>query len=93
MRPIALLIPFALMACTMTDLPAPPTPADPAPDACGANRLQWLVGGPVSAFDPATATGAVRVIRPGMAVTMDFSETRLNLETDAAGMVTRVRCG
>lgn len=35
----------------------------------------------------------VRVVRPDMAVTMDYSEARLTVETDAAGIITRTSCG
>ncbi|MDO9527200.1 MAG: I78 family peptidase inhibitor [Gemmobacter sp.] len=93
MRPVTLfgglLVPTILMACTMTDPVTPPNPAD----LCGASTLQTLIGGPVSAYDAKTAKGAVRIIPPGTAVTMDFSPDRLNIETDAKGVVTRVTCG
>lgn len=35
----------------------------------------------------------VRVVKPGMAVTMDYSEARLTVETDAKGVITRHSCG
>lgn len=35
----------------------------------------------------------VRIVAPGMAVTMDYSEARLTVETDAAGLITRANCG
>jgi hypothetical protein len=35
----------------------------------------------------------VRVVAPGMAVTMDYSDARLTVETDAAGIITRATCG
>jgi Peptidase inhibitor I78 family len=35
----------------------------------------------------------VRVVKPGMAVTMDYSEARLTVETDAKGIITRHSCG
>lgn len=35
----------------------------------------------------------VRVVKPGMAVTMDYSEARLTVETDAKGIITRHGCG
>lgn len=35
----------------------------------------------------------VRVVAPGMAMTMDFSPTRLTVETDADGVITRFSCG
>lgn len=36
---------------------------------------------------------SLRVIRPGDAITMDYSTQRLNLELDANGRVVRARCG
>jgi hypothetical protein len=35
----------------------------------------------------------IRWIAPGMAVTMDYREDRLNLETDTHGKITRAHCG
>ena len=35
----------------------------------------------------------VRVLTPGQMVTMDFDEERLNIEVDAAGTNTALRCG
>ncbi|MBC7477848.1 MAG: proteinase inhibitor I78, partial [Pseudorhodobacter sp.] len=34
-----------------------------------------------------------RVLRPGQVVTMEFSAQRLNLDLNAAGVITGVRCG
>lgn len=36
---------------------------------------------------------SVRVIRPGMPVTMDFRAERVNIELDAGNRVLRVKCG
>ncbi len=48
-----------------------------------------------AATDPAMppAGANVRIIRPGDQVTMDFQETRVNFDLDAAGVVTGIRCG
>jgi hypothetical protein len=35
----------------------------------------------------------VRIVKPGMAVTMDYSDARLTVETDAKGIITRAACG
>jgi hypothetical protein len=35
----------------------------------------------------------IRVITPGMAVTMDFAPNRLNIHVSDAGIITAVRCG
>lgn len=84
-----------LVACAPQPTAPPPRPTLPIerPDACGATRLQHLVGQPVTAFDPRSARGPVRVIPPGTAVTMDFLPHRLNIETDRRSRITRVFCG
>lgn len=40
-----------------------------------------------------TGSERARVIRPGMMVTMDYREDRVNLEVDADNRVLTVRCG
>lgn len=64
------------------------------PDACGASKHQDLVGKPRSAI-PAKPDGAVwRVYSTTDAVTMDYSEARMNIVWDAkTGMVVEVKCG
>ena len=39
------------------------------------------------------ASADVRHIRPDTQVTMDYRAARLNIDIDAAGVVTGVRCG
>jgi hypothetical protein len=68
-------------------------PALPPDDACGAPGLQGLVGQPRRVLETMTFAGPVRVIEPGMAVTMDYSPNRLNIELDDEGTITRVTCG
>ena len=75
-------------------MPAGDVPAAPsAEDACGAGALAGLVGGPASALDGRTGPGPVRLIRPGMAVTMDYNPLRLNATLDAGGRILRLSCG
>jgi hypothetical protein len=77
--------------------PAPPAttpPADPAAaDTCNMAQYTALVGKP--ATDPAVpaASATVRIIKPGDQVTMDFNAARLNIDVDAAGNVSALRCG
>jgi hypothetical protein len=40
-----------------------------------------------------TIPQGARLIRPGDAVTEDFSPTRLNIDLDAAGRILRAWCG
>jgi hypothetical protein len=74
-------------------------PATPAASAmCDSTRIEGAIG---QTFTPAlgdtwrTKAGAraVRVIRPGTAVTMDYRPDRLNVTLDEAGRVTALRCG
>jgi hypothetical protein len=68
-----------------------PAPPPAAPDACGASPRADLVGRPVQlALD--LPPGA-RIIRPGDAVTEDFSDTRLNVFLDAQDVITALTCG
>jgi len=62
-------------------------------NACGAAGLQTLLGQPASVLETMRFANPVRVIRPGMAVTMDFNPARLNIEVDAAEEITRISCG
>jgi len=65
---------------------------------CDADAAQTVVGQPYAEALREQAlkqSGArmVRVIRPGMAVTMDYREDRLNLELDEKDVVVSARCG
>lgn len=78
---------LALAACD----PLPPDTE--MADACGAPALQNLVGQPLSAFDASLAKGPVRVIGPGMAVTMDYNPARLNVTHSKARIIEAISCG
>lgn len=91
MRRIAtLFMALALIsACQEEAVPPATLPAE----SCGAEALQHLVGQTEAAAQGVAAPGAVRIIRPGMAVTMDYSPTRLNVEIGPDGRIVRVTCG
>ena len=89
---------FAVAACAMSEPPAAPPSASDAADACGAQALQDYLGmmadGSVEArLREAAGDGRIRFIGPDDAVTMDYRPGRLNVETDAAGKIVRIRCG
>lgn len=67
----------------------------PAPvvGSCGAEAMQELVGQDAAVLDTMRFAGQVRFLRPGEAVTMEYSEGRLNIEIDAAEVIVAVRCG
>lgn len=94
MRRFALLLPLAFAACVEGE--APPDPGvitPPVLGSCGAEELQDLVGRPASVLHTMKFGTETRIIRPGMAVTMDYREDRLNIEIDAAEKISRVNCG
>lgn len=83
---------MALSGCAATGAP----PVEQAA-MCDAAKVQQLVGQPA---DGATAeaqrlSGArtVRRYGPGAALTMDYRADRLNVETDAAGVIVKLSCG
>jgi hypothetical protein len=83
--------PLAAALVLLAACVAPPAP--PEGDACGAAGLQGLVGQPETVLAAMTFPAPMRVLRPGMAVTMDYSPDRLNVTLDAGGTITRVACG
>lgn len=75
--------------------PAPPPAIDltnPPEDTCGARQYAPLIGKPITEPGVPAEGPQVRYIRPGTQVTMDFSPTRLNIDIDAAGVITGFRC-
>lgn len=84
--------------------PVPGTAVSPLEDAaniagvCDHTKAAWAVGQPADGGVLERArldAGAevARFLRPGQAVTMEFSARRLNLDVDVANTVTAVRCG
>ncbi len=72
---------------------APSQPdADPI-DACRASELQYLVGKPGVLLDGMRFSQDVRVIQPGVAVTMDLKPDRLNFWLNDRDVIERVTCG
>ena len=82
-----------LAACTQPELTPGGTGGPPGPsDACGASKLQALVGKPLGSLDVKTLPSAPRQIGPDMAVTADYRPDRLNVEYDAKNIITKVSC-
>ena len=79
--------------------PHPETPAAETPAmTCDATKVQWTLGkladeALVAKAKSESGSERLRVIKPGMAVTMDYREDRLNLDVDANNKVTSARCG
>lgn len=87
--PLTLALVTALAACE----PLPPAPGPDPIESCAAPRLQGLVNQPASVLETMRFTGPVRIIRPGMAVTMEYNGARLNFEIDGLDRIARVYCG
>ncbi|CAN7589108.1 I78 family peptidase inhibitor [Phenylobacterium sp. LjRoot219] len=89
-----------LLAACATPAAEPTTPpADGAMSgACRAAAAEFAVGRAYTeelgaSLQQAAQAKTLRVIRPGDAVTMDYRDDRLNVELDAGGKVSKVRCG
>ena len=88
----------AAAAAAAEPVPAANTPPPVSESGCDDVQAQWLVGKPATDADveqarkDAKAT-LVRQLKPGQAVTLEFNDSRLNVELDAKGVVTAVRCG
>ncbi len=105
MKPLAHLFAAPLLliitACTGTlaQAPAPaPAPSGRGGHECKAADAQFAVGQSADAalLEQArqrSGSRIARILRPGQMVTMEYSAERLNLDVDASGKVTSVRCG
>ncbi len=94
MRTACLLVPaaFALAACQSTAANNP-APSSPGRDTCGASAYSDRIGQKHAQFDFSAPNRPVRVLGPDTQMTMDYRIDRLNVDTDAAGRITRIWCG
>ena len=75
-------------------MPVQPPVTPPAQLAlCGADLRTEFLGQSLTALQAAGLPPGARVIRPGDAVTEDYSDQRLNVDLDANDRVTRLWCG
>lgn len=90
-----------LGACTTqaTSVPTATTPAAGAETEadCGASRLATHVGSKatpelIATIQASRNEAPLRVIKPGMAVTMDYRSERLNIEVDENEVIKRFYC-
>ncbi|ATX66365.1 I78 family peptidase inhibitor [Roseinatronobacter bogoriensis] len=66
---------------------------DPMSGTCIADDIQSYIGAPLTDLDEESLPQPNRIIGPGMAVTMDWNPTRLNVEHDEDRIITRIYCG
>ena len=99
MRVANLIIVAAVMlqACVM---PMPVPQPDPVPvpvqsdlSSCHAVGLDGLIGEPLRLLLNHGRWSTLRVIQPGMMITMDYSATRLNVRVDGNGTILALNCG
>lgn len=88
----------ALQGCAPMEGLFNTTATGATPARCQAAGAQSVLGKTVEArvvSEAILGAGALRsrIIRPGDAVTMDVDPLRLNVEVDAGGRITRLRCG
>jgi hypothetical protein len=98
-----LMLALALPALALSSCASAPPPADPAspvarPGTCQAEPVQWAVGQPAEQATMArvwreSGAGLIRPIGPKQAVTRDYRPDRVNVELDAANVITRISCG
>lgn len=84
---------LGLAACA-----SPAQVGDDGGGTCNAQPAQSYIGKPASdanvqAAFKASGARAMRSIKPGQAVTMDYREDRLNVYQDANGDIERISCG
>ncbi len=89
----ALMLSACVPAVVTPPVPHPPPVPVGAADTCDATPLAYLVGQPATALERVLVMRPIRLIRPGTAVTEDFSAARLNIHIDAGETVTGLTCG
>ena len=73
-------------------------PGSPSGRVCSADSLSQFVGQSATSEVGAemlriSGAGTIRWIQPGMAVTMDFRQDRLNVQLDEQNRITDISCG
>jgi len=65
----------------------------PITTACKPDSYADLIGQDGSVLDDMELPPRTRILRPGMMMTMDYFEGRLNFYLDASGKIERISCG
>jgi hypothetical protein len=83
--------------------PASLQPASAGPQiagdgACNADPVAWAIGQPATQevlgkVWKQSGAGLLRPLAPGQAATRDYRPDRINVDIDAANLITGVRCG
>lgn len=84
------LIALTMTACQMGKRPTPEA-GDFVP-SCGKDQFMGLIGQDGATLRDVDLPPATRVVKPGMALTMDYRPDRLNVSINKAGKIDRVWC-
>ncbi len=105
MRKVLLLAPALLAGCSTAATPeesaAAPATAAPAAEtgsACRSGDYSSFKGRTLTAdvrseLQQASGAQVVRVVEPGMMVTMDYQENRITVQVDEQNRITSANCG
>jgi hypothetical protein len=88
MIPAALLLTLPLAGCVVETVPTRPDIS-----TCTSNATHQLVGSSISLVNTSSLAETVRILPPNGIATMDYNPARLNISTDANGIITQVSCG
>jgi hypothetical protein len=86
--PAAVLLTLPLAGCVVETLPTRPDLS-----TCTSNATHQLVGTSISLVNTSQLAATVRILPPNAIATLDYNPARLNISTDANGIITRVGCG
>lgn len=89
---LATMMCLGMGGCQMMPPPVVVVQTSAAAD-CGATGLTTYVGQPVASLPAAGAWTSLRVIKPGMMVTMDNNAMRLNARVDVSDKIVQLTCG
>lgn len=94
MRRLVLALVLLGAACAQVSAEdGPPALPQGADDTCDAAAHAALIGQDAGALVALPVSRLIRIIRPGMAVTMDYLAGRLNIDVDAEARIVRLHCG
>ncbi|RTZ64200.1 MAG: hypothetical protein DSZ29_05840 [Aquificaceae bacterium] len=84
---------FALLLALTACQSSIPVKDAKTPDQCGASEYASLMGQSSDIFSTMTFPAPMRIIKHGMAITMDYQSQRLNFDLDKSGRIQRIWCG
>jgi hypothetical protein len=86
--PIGFALCLSLAGCVVDTVPTRPDLS-----SCTSNATHRLVGSSISLVNTSSLASTVRILPPNGIATMDYNPARLNISTDANGIITQVSCG